>query len=115
MTKELYYQQLGDEWNESAKHEQDLLQSQYDIGHCLVCATHGAAKHHTKTLTDKGVRLLTERECWRLMGWKDEEIDRVLSLDIAQSRIYAMAGNSISINVLSALVDNLAAYGGFDN
>ena len=51
------------------------------------------------------IRKLTPRECWRLMGFFDEEFDRVHG--ISNSQLYKQAGNSIVVNVLSALLSQL--------
>jgi len=51
------------------------------------------------------IRKLTPKECWRLMGFLDEEFDRVHS--ISNSQLYKQAGNSIVVNVLSALLSQL--------
>ncbi|MBQ5643903.1 MAG: DNA (cytosine-5-)-methyltransferase [Bacteroidaceae bacterium] len=51
------------------------------------------------------IRKLTPRECWRLMGFMDEEFDRVHG--ISNSQLYKQAGNSIVVNVLSALLSQL--------
>ena len=47
------------------------------------------------------VRRLTPRECWRLMGWDDERIDRAFKADCSETQYYKMAGNSIVVNVLT--------------
>ena len=51
------------------------------------------------------IRKLTPRECWRLMGFLDEEFDRVHG--ISNSQLYKQAGNSIVVNALSALLSQL--------
>lgn len=51
------------------------------------------------------IRKLTPRECWRLMGVKDEQFDRLHGL--SDSRLYKMAGNSIVVDVLEAIFRNL--------
>jgi DNA (cytosine-5)-methyltransferase 1 len=51
------------------------------------------------------IRKLTPKECWRLMGFLDEEFDRVHG--ISNSQLYKQAGNSIVVNVLSALLSQL--------
>ena len=51
------------------------------------------------------IRKLTPRECWRLMGFLDDEFDRVRG--ISNSQLYKQAGNSIVVNVLSALLSQL--------
>lgn len=51
------------------------------------------------------IRKLTVRECWRLMGWKDEQFDKIKGISNAQ--LYKMAGNGIVINVLEAIFTNM--------
>lgn len=51
------------------------------------------------------IRKLTARECWRLMGVKDEQFDRLH--DISNSQLYKLAGNSIVVDVLEAIFRNL--------
>lgn len=48
------------------------------------------------------VRKLTERECFRLMGVKDEDFDRV-SKNQSKSSLYHLAGDSIITNCLMAI------------
>lgn len=48
------------------------------------------------------IRKLTERECWRLMGFTDEEFDKAASVN-SRSQLYKQAGNSIVVDVLVAL------------
>lgn len=45
-------------------------------------------------------RKLTERECFRLMGLDDEDIDKLVASDISSSQLYKMSGNSIVVDVL---------------
>ena len=51
------------------------------------------------------IRKLTPRECWRLMGVKDEQFDRLHG--ISNSQLYKLAGNSIVVDVLEAIFKNL--------
>lgn len=51
------------------------------------------------------IRKLTPRECWRLMGVKDEQFDRLHNL--YNSQLYRLAGNSIVVDVLEAIFKNL--------
>jgi DNA (cytosine-5)-methyltransferase 1 len=53
------------------------------------------------------VRRLTPRECWRLMGWKDSDIDRALSTGVSETQLYKMAGNSIVVNCLTEIFKRL--------
>lgn len=51
------------------------------------------------------IRKLTPRECWRLMGVKDEQFDCLHG--ISNTQLYKMAGNSIVVDVLMAIFKNL--------
>ena len=46
------------------------------------------------------IRKLTPKECWRLMGFRDENINRSIEVGIKESQLYKQAGNSIVVNVL---------------
>lgn len=52
---------------------------------------------NVKTVNDD-LRNLTERECFRLMGFKDEEFD-VIEGRFSSTELYTMAGNSIVVDV----------------
>lgn len=56
--------------------------------------------------TDLQIRKLTPRECFRLMGVKDEDFDK-LKKDQTDSSLYHLAGDSIVINVLMAIFKEL--------
>lgn len=53
------------------------------------------------------IRRLTPRECWRLMGWKDHDIDRAFTADVSETQLYKMAGNSIVVNCLTEIFRNI--------
>lgn len=50
------------------------------------------------------IRRLTPRECWRLMGWCDEEIDKVIN-EFSNTQLYKMAGNGIVVELLTYLFE----------
>lgn len=52
-------------------------------------------------------RYLTERECFRLMGFSDDDFDKILMKKIPSSALYRMAGNSIAVPVLEAIFKEL--------
>lgn len=59
------------------------------------------------TLTqDYRIRKLTPKECWRLMGFTDEEFKRAEKVN-SNSQLYKQAGNSIVTNVLAAIFKKL--------
>lgn len=49
------------------------------------------------------IRKLTPRECFRLMGVSDADIDKIQAAGISKSQQYKMAGNSIVVNCLAAI------------
>ena len=53
------------------------------------------------------IRKLTPRECFRLMGMKDDDIDKIQAAGISNTQQYKMAGNSIVVDVLEAIFKNL--------
>ena len=53
------------------------------------------------------IRRLTEKECFRLMGFDDEDCDILKDNGISSTQIYKQAGNSIVVNVLEALFKEL--------
>ena len=59
------------------------------------------------------IRKLTPKECFRLMGVDDADIDKMQSAGISNSNLYKLAGNSIVVDVLyyifkNALIDTEA-------
>lgn len=48
-------------------------------------------------------RKLTPRECWRLQGFTDEQFDKARATGLSDSRLYKMAGNAVTVNVISAI------------
>ena len=56
--------------------------------------------------TDLRIRKLTPKECWRLMGFDDEDFEKAAKVN-SNSQLYKQAGNSIVVNVLMAIFDNL--------
>lgn len=53
------------------------------------------------------VRKLTPLECWRLMGVSDEDFYKVKNAGISNSRLVRLAGNSIVVDVLERIFENL--------
>ena len=52
------------------------------------------------------IRKLTPKECWRLMGFDDEDFDKASKVN-SNSQLYKQAGNSIVVNVLMAIFNEL--------
>lgn len=56
--------------------------------------------HEPKILDKSNIRKLTPRECFRLMGVSEENIDKIQAAGISNSQQYKLAGNSIVVDVL---------------
>lgn len=52
------------------------------------------------------IRKLTPRECWRLMGFDDEDFNKAQEVN-SNTQLYKQAGNSIVVNVLEKILINL--------
>ena len=85
-------------------HQQDLVQSDEGVSRTLVAGSHGNADNYTKTITNYRIRKLTPKECFRLMGVKDEDFEK---LTVSNSQLYKQAGNSIVVDVLEAIFENM--------
>ena len=56
------------------------------------------------------IRKLTPRECWRLMGFSDEDFEAAAGVN-SNTQLYAQAGNSIVVNVLEAIFGQMVDQG----
>lgn len=65
----------------------------------------GNSGDKTKVLLNYQIRKLTPKECWRLMGFDDTDIDKCIG--ISNTQLYKQAGNSIVVNVLEGILNNL--------
>ena len=52
------------------------------------------------------IRKLTPKECWRLMGFDDEDFEKAAQLN-SNTQLYKQAGNSIVVNVLEEIFKKL--------
>lgn len=53
------------------------------------------------------LRKLTPRECFRLMSFSDEDIDKCYAIGMSDSQLYKQAGNSIVVRVLEKIFEKL--------
>ena len=63
--------------------------------------------HNSQRLFDGlRIRKLTPKECWRLMGFDDEDFEKASKVN-SNTQLYKQAGNSIVVNVLAAIFKEL--------
>ena len=72
-----------------------------------ICPTIRESSSSVYGLTNEmTIRKLTPKECWRLMGFTDDEFDKAAQVN-SNSQLYKEAGNSIVVNVLIEIFKNL--------
>lgn len=73
-----------------------------NISQCLT-----EPNHNNQAIYDGlRIRKLTPKECWRLMGFNDEEFSKAEKVN-SNAQLYKQAGNSIVVNVLESIFKNL--------
>ena len=53
------------------------------------------------------IRKLTPKECWRLMGYTDEDFEKAHNAGVSNSQLYKQAGNAIVKQVLMAIFSQM--------
>ena len=72
-----------------------------------ICPTQRAMRTGIKCIyPGLRIRKLTPKECWRLMGFDDEDFEKAEKVN-SNTQLYKQAGNSIVVNVLEAIFKNL--------
>ena len=71
-----------------------------------VSPTLRANNNNTFAYTGVRIRKLTPKECWRLMGFDDEDFEKAAEIN-SNTQLYKQAGNSIVVNVLEKIFENL--------
>lgn len=70
----------------------------HDIAHTLDTGS------STQSIVERGgrIRRLTPRECLRLQGFEDSQIDKILAIS-SDAQAYKQAGNCVTVNVIEAI------------
>ena len=77
----------------------------YDSNGIVTCVT--TSDFFMPNYTDNlRIRKLTPKECWRLMGFDDEDFEKASQVN-SNTQLYKQAGNSIVVNVLEAILKEL--------
>lgn len=76
-------------------------------GVCPTLTTMGGGHRQPKIYIEgKGVRKLSPRECWAVMGFGDEQFNKVKD-HISNAQLYKQAGNSIAVPCLQAIFEKM--------
>ena len=73
-----------------------------DLSPTLIATDYKAPK--TALMSDFRIRKLTPLECWRLQGFTDEQFYKAKNDGVSNSQLYKQAGNSVTVNVIDAIV-----------
>ena len=84
-------------------HERGRIYSDEGVSPALSTMQGGGLE--PKIFKNYRIRKLTPRECWRLMGVRDEQFDKLH--DLSKTQLYKLAGNSIVVDVLMGIFKNL--------
>ena len=102
--KNKFYEITKDCENYIEWHQQGLLDMEtraYKIDKC-VGTLHTKCNNIKLLLKNLKIRKLTERECFRLMGVKDDDFDNIAK-NQSSSSLFHLAGDSIVVDVLMAI------------
>ncbi len=81
----------------------------YDANCCAPCLPGfgaGGGGKEMKVLEGLKIRKLTPKECWRLMGFDDEDFYKAEAVN-SKTQLYKQAGNSIVVNCIEEILINL--------
>ena len=86
----------------------EAIKRVYSIeGVCPTLTTMGGGHRQPKIYIEgKGVRKLSPRECWAVMGFGDEQFNKVKD-HISNAQLYKQAGNSIAVPCLQAIFEKM--------
>lgn len=85
-------------------HQHDRVYSPVGIAPCLNTGTGGNLQPKI-LMANNQIRKLTPKEYWRLMGFSDDDFNKISG--VSDTQLYKQAGNSIVVNVLEAIFKNL--------
>lgn len=100
---------VGDnKWGDKQWHQQDRVYSTEGIAMAHPAQIPGGSYLYAilEKENNMRVRRLTPKECWRLMGFSDEDFEKARAVN-SDTQLYKQAGNSIVVDVLVAILRNL--------
>lgn len=75
-----------------------------EVANCVTAAKRDNTQNYV--VEKYRIRKLTERECFRLMGVRDKDSDKIRAA-VSKSQCYKLAGNSIVVDVMVRIFDQL--------
>lgn len=99
------------QYSNSGKMQNSQAERVYYLENDCMCTISSSNTNGDKAqiLLDKQkniARKLTAKECWRLMGFDDEDFEKAEKVN-SNAQLYKQAGNSIVVDVLEKILNNL--------
>ncbi len=89
----------------SGDHQQDIIYDSEGLMGTIPAGTHGSTPHLTKTLlSNNQVRRLTPKECFRLQGFLNDEVNLE---GISDNQRYRLAGNGQTVTVVKKIFEKM--------
>ena len=88
--------------NNSQYYQQNRIYDAENIALCLSTNQQTNPYYQKRNMENVRIRKLTPKECWRLMGFSDEDFDKAKEVN-SDTQLYKQAGNSIVVDVLEAI------------
>lgn len=85
----------------------EILNPYTNISRCLTTKSCKSTITNTYIADYYGIRGLTERECFKLQGFNPDYVKLLKENGISKNKLYYMIGNSITVNVLEMIFEQL--------
>lgn len=96
----------------TSKTRRGRVQAGGTVSHTIMSSNQELYKLERNEMESYRIRRLTPLECWRLMGFSDEDFRAAEADEInSDTQLYAQAGNSIVVNVLEAIFGEMLPKG----
>lgn len=107
--------EIGDGIDISSRMEQHRGTVQKGISQTITCnggnnvgvVVNDESREREQSCNDYDIRKLTPKECIMLMGFESEDYNSLVKCGLKDSNIYHIAGDSIVVNVLISILNNL--------
>lgn len=90
-----------------SKTRRERVQEGGKVSPTLMASGEGSCLYEGKEEQSYRIRKLTPKECFRLMGVSEGDIEKIQNSGVSQSQQYKMAGNSIVVDVLEHIFRKL--------
>lgn len=98
---------LFDKSYPESKTRRGRVQEGGTVSPTLMASGEGSCLYEGKEEQSYRIRKLTPKECFRLMGVSESDIEKIQNSGVSQSQQYKMAGNSIVVDVLEHIFRKL--------